>query len=64
MEEAATIPVQEGRLVLFPAWLSHAVPAHSADDVRISVSFNLMFSEFTERMTAPLWSGLTLKGVD
>jgi len=58
-----TIPVEEGRLVLFPAWLAHAVPPNPGEDVRISVSFNLMFSDFTAKMSAPVWSGLPLKGV-
>lgn len=58
-----SVSIEEGRLVLFPAWLAHNVPPNPADDVRISVSFNLMFSDFTEKMCAPIWSGLPLKGV-
>ena len=58
---AQSLPVEEGRLVLFPAWLSHSVIPNPADDVRISVSFNLMFREFGERMGAPLWKGLPLR---
>jgi len=56
-----SLPVEEGRLVLFPAWLSHSVGPNPSEDVRISVSFNLMFTDFTERMSAPLWQGLKLK---
>ena len=59
-----SVPVHEGRMVLFPAWMPHAVPPNPNEDVRISVSFNLMFSDFTARMGPPLWSGLPLKDVD
>lgn len=59
-----SVPVEEGRMVVFPSWLPHAVPPNPHEDVRISVSFNLMFRDFTERMSRPLWSGLPLKGVD
>ena len=55
-----SLPVQEGGLVMFPAWLSHSVIPNPADHVRISVSFNLMFRDFTEAMGAPLWKGLPL----
>ncbi len=56
-----TLPVQEGRMVLFPAWLVHSVVPNPAEDVRISVSFNLMFTDFSATMSAPLWQGLPLK---
>ena len=46
---------KEGRLVIFPAWLKHTVPANDGQTERISISFNLMFKNFTEEMAAPLW---------
>ena len=46
-----------GRLALFPAWLKHDVPTNLSDGERITLSFNLMFPQFTERMARPLWSG-------
>ena len=46
---------KEGRLVIFPAWLKHTVPANDGQTERISISFNLMFKDFTESMAAPLW---------
>jgi uncharacterized protein (TIGR02466 family) len=46
-----------GRLALFPAWLMHDVPINSSERERITVSFNLMFPQFTERMAMPLWQG-------
>ncbi len=39
-----TIPVQAGRLVLFPAWLNHEVPMNQSDDERVSISFNITCS--------------------
>ncbi len=35
-----TFPAESGRLVLFESWLRHEVAANTADDERISVSFN------------------------
>ena len=46
---------KEGRLLIFPAWLKHTVPANDGQSERISISFNLMFDNFTETMASPLW---------
>jgi len=46
---------QEGRMLLFPSWLKHSVPSNEGQSERISISFNLMFREFTETMASPLW---------
>ena len=51
-----SIEAREGRLILFPAWLSHGVPPNRGNRDRISVSFNVMFSSYTEEMSKPLWS--------
>jgi uncharacterized protein (TIGR02466 family) len=51
------VEVKAGRLVLFPAWLSHGVPANPEEMERISVSFNIMFGAYTETMSRPLWRG-------
>jgi uncharacterized protein (TIGR02466 family) len=51
-----------GRMIMFPAWLTHGVPANRSNRDRISVSFNIMFPGFTESMSKPLWSpSVTLK---
>lgn len=47
---------KEGRMILFPAWLTHGVPPNRGNRDRISVSFNIMFSNYTEEMSKPLWS--------
>ena len=51
------LETKPGRLVLFPAWLKHDVPTNLSARERISVSFDLMFPNFTETMSMPLWRG-------
>lgn len=53
--DQVVLRVEDGTLLLFPAWLPHSVDANRAAQERISVSFNLMFSGFTERLARPLW---------
>lgn len=45
----------EGRLIVFPSWLAHGVPANRSDRDRISVSFNVMFSDYRNTMSKPSW---------
>jgi uncharacterized protein (TIGR02466 family) len=45
-----------GRLIIFPAWLTHGVPANQSGDDRISISFNIMFPSFGDHMSKPKWS--------
>jgi len=52
-----TLEAKEGRLIIFPAWLSHSVPVNRGRHERVSLSFNIMFSSFTETMSKPLWQG-------
>ncbi len=52
-----SLEAKEGRLVLFPAWLVHSVPVNRGEGDRISISFNIMFPDFTETMSRPLWQG-------
>lgn len=49
-----TLPVQEGDLMLWMSWFEHAVPSNPSSEDRYTASFNLMFSNFTERHTAPI----------
>ncbi len=51
------VSVTDGTLLLFPAWLQHSVDANRSDRLRISVAFNLMFSDYAEMMGMPLWKG-------
>lgn len=51
------LETKPGRFVMFPAWLTHSVPVNRTEQHRISISFNVMFSDFTAEMSAPLWKG-------
>jgi uncharacterized protein (TIGR02466 family) len=53
--EVAMVRVQTGSLLLFPAWLQHAVDVNRSNRARISLSFNLMFPGFAEEMARPGW---------
>lgn len=53
--DQVVMKVREGTLLMFPSYLPHSVDAHTGDAERISVSFNVMFSAFTERLSPPLW---------
>lgn len=52
---AADAESKPGRLLIFPAWLRHSVPANDGQTERISISFNLMFKQFAETLAAPMW---------
>lgn len=53
--DQVVIQVRDGTLLMFPAYLAHSVDANTSGEERISVSFNAMFSAFTERLSPPLW---------
>ena len=53
--DQVVVPVRNGTLLMFPAYLPHSVDETASDEERISVSFNLMFSAFTENLANPLW---------
>lgn len=54
--EVASLRITNGTLLLFPAWLPHAVDINRSGRPRISLSFNLMFRDFAERMGRPGWT--------
>jgi uncharacterized protein (TIGR02466 family) len=49
------VSVSNGTLLLFPAYLQHSVSPNESGEDRISISFNVMFSAFTENIAGPLW---------
>ena len=53
--DQVVVGVQDGTLLIFPSYLQHSVDANRSDQERVSVSFNIMFSGFTERLSKPLW---------
>ena len=53
--DQVVVNVNNGTLLIFPAYLQHSVDTNSSENERISISFNLMFSAFTEKLSKPLW---------
>ena len=49
------MPVRDGMLILFPAWLSHSVTKNSSETERVSISFNVQFEQLGEKMARPRW---------
>lgn len=52
--DQVVVRVERGTLLVFPAWLPHSVDPNASDGLRISISFNVMFSDFAE-IAKPLW---------
>jgi uncharacterized protein (TIGR02466 family) len=50
-------PVQPGRLVFFPSWLTHSVPMNRSGKERVSIAMNLMFRDYVEASSPALWKG-------
>ena len=53
--DQVVLRVHNGTLLVFPSWLQHSVDANAGESERISISFNVMFSSFSEYLTRPLW---------
>jgi uncharacterized protein (TIGR02466 family) len=53
--DQVVVKVTNGTLLLFPSYLEHSVDANTSDEERVSISFNIMFSSFTEKLSKPLW---------
>jgi uncharacterized protein (TIGR02466 family) len=53
--DQVVVQVSDGTLLMFPAYLAHSVSRNESDAVRISISFNIMFSLFAETLGRPLW---------
>ena len=53
--DQVVVRVKNGTLLLFPAYLEHSVDSNTSGEERVSISFNLMFSSFTENLAKPLW---------
>ena len=49
------VEAKAGRLVLFPSWLKHSVAPNQNPAERISIAFNVMFSDFTRSLATPRW---------
>lgn len=53
--EQVVVNVEDGTLLMFPAWLQHSVDPNHSDRPRISIGFNIMFPAYAEVMARPLW---------
>ena len=53
--DQVVVKVKNGTLLMFPSYLQHSVSPNNSDGERVSISFNMMFSSFTENMSKPLW---------
>ena len=53
--DQVVVRVSNGTLLVFPSYLQHYVSPNTSNDERVSVSFNVMFSSFTENLSKPLW---------
>ena len=53
--DQVVVRVRDGTLLLFASFLEHSVDANASAEERISISFNVMFSEFAQRLSKPLW---------
>ena len=53
--DQVVVEVRNGTILIFPSWLAHSVDVNRSDETRISISFNVMFSAYAEKMSKPLW---------
>lgn len=53
--DQVVVEVTDGTLLMFPSYMLHSVDTNDSHELRISISFNLMFSQFTEKLSRPLW---------
>ena len=53
--DQVVVTVSDGMLLMFPSYLAHSVAPNESGKLRISVSFNMMFSLYAERLSGPLW---------
>jgi uncharacterized protein (TIGR02466 family) len=53
--DQVVVKVEDGTLLLFPAWLQHSVDPNRSGRVRISLGFNVMFANYAESMSPPTW---------
>jgi hypothetical protein len=49
------VRVKDGTMLVFPSYLRRSGDPNASDQERISISFNIMFSSFTENLSKPLW---------
>ena len=53
--DQVVVRVANGTLLMFPSYLEHSVDPNMSAGERISISFNIMFSSFAQKLSKPLW---------
>jgi uncharacterized protein (TIGR02466 family) len=53
--DQVVVRVTDGTLLMFPSYLEHSVDTNMSAEERVSISFNVMFSSFVEKVSRPLW---------
>ena len=53
--DQVVVKVTNGTLLIFPSYLEHSVDDNMSEEERISISFNIMFSSFAQKLSRPLW---------
>ena len=53
--DQVVVRVTNGTLLMFPSYLEHSVDTNMSAEERISISVNIMFSSFAEKLSKPLW---------
>ena len=53
--DQVVVGVKNGTLLIFPSYLQHSVDTNTSEEERVSISFNIMFTSFTENLAKPLW---------
>jgi uncharacterized protein (TIGR02466 family) len=53
--DQVVVRVTNGTLLMFPSYLEHSVDTNMSAQERISISFNIMFTSFAEKLSKPLW---------
>ncbi len=56
--DQVVVTVSDGMLLMFPSYLAHSVAPNESDKLRVSISFNMMFSLYAERLSGPLWGSI------
>ena len=53
--EKVDLIIEEGDACFFPCWLRHSVNENKSQEDRTSIAFNLMFTDYVNSMSRPMW---------
>ncbi|UTW52103.1 hypothetical protein KFF05_01560 [bacterium SCSIO 12827] len=55
--KSVSLEAVTGRLLIFPAWLRHSVKANDSNELRVSISYDLQFDNYTLSMAPAMFPG-------